>query len=145
MKSIAKFALGALMTGAVALGAAAPAQAGVGISIGIGGPAYYGYDYAQPCRYYFNHELPAPGRCVADYRRFYGRGVYITDGFVFRDRVTWGRWRGRDDFRHWRTHDWRGHGDWHDRNGHDHNGHDHDGHDHDGHDGHDHDGHDWHH
>ncbi|HEY1710381.1 MAG TPA: hypothetical protein VGG10_19070 [Rhizomicrobium sp.] len=118
MKTIAKYALGALMTGAVALGAAAPAQAGVGVSIGIGGPAYYGYNYYQPCRFYFNHDLPAPNRCLADYRRFYGPSVYISDGFIFRDRVTWGRWRDRDDFRHWRAHDWRGHDhDWHDHDG----------------------------
>jgi len=138
MLKLKHLTLAALVASGAALAATAPANAAVGISIGIGGPAYYGYDYYRPCRFYFDNHFPAPQRCYDEFRGFYGPGVYISDGFVFGSRYDYGRWSRRDDFRHWRSHDWnrdrhdndRG-GNW---NGHDR---DHDGdrdrhhHDHD--------------
>ena len=106
MRTFTNCAVAALMAGGIALGASVPAQAGVGISVGIGGPAYYGYNYSQPCRFYFNHAMPAPARCYNEYRGFYGGRAYISSGFVFRDRDDFAHWRDRDDFRHWRDHDW---------------------------------------
>lgn len=110
-KSIASYAIAALIAGGAATGAAVPAQADVGISVGFGGPAYYGYDYQRPCSFYFRHDLPAPRRCYRDYYGYYGSDVYISDGFVFRNRGTYGHWKDRDDFRHWRGHDWNDRGD----------------------------------
>lgn len=109
MKKFAKFIVAGLIAAGAAIGVSAPAQAGVSFEIGVGGPGYeyYGYDYYRPCRWYFEHEYPAPRRCYRDYIGFYGPHVYISDGFVFRDRGHWNRWRVRDDYRHWRGHDWR--------------------------------------
>ncbi|MDE2183272.1 MAG: hypothetical protein KGJ78_09645 [Alphaproteobacteria bacterium] len=129
-----------LVVGAVlgAALAAAPAQAGVNFSIGIGVPAYYGYDYYRPCDWYRWHDYPAPRRCYAYYRGYWGPSMYVDGDFIFRDRDDWYRWRDRDDYRHWRGHDWRdrdrgdrdrGDRGWHDRGrGHDHGwrGHDQD-------------------
>jgi hypothetical protein len=127
MKKITGFAVAALLAAGAAIGTTTPASARVTFSVGIGGPLYYGYDYYRPCRWYFQHDFPAPRRCYRDYMGFYGPHVYISDGFVFRDRAHWGRWRDRDDFRHWRSYDWdRHHRDWDDRRGHRDRDHDHD-------------------
>lgn len=110
MKKIMNYAVAGLIAAGAAVGATTvPAKAAVGVSIGIGGPMYYGYDYYRPCRWYFNHDFPAPRRCYADYRSYYGPSVYLSSGFVFRDRVHYGRFRDRDDFHHWRDHDWSRH------------------------------------
>jgi hypothetical protein len=148
MIKLKHLALAAVVASGAAFTAATPASAGIGISIGIGGPAYYGYDYNQSCRYYFNHRYPAPQRCYNEYRGFYGSGVYISDGFVFSNRSDYGRWSRRDDFRHWRGHDWsnhggNNHGNWNGRDNDRHDGdrHDNDRHDNDRHHNHDHDNH----
>lgn len=110
MKFLAKYAVAAaLLAGGVAVGTVEPAQAQVSFSIGFGGPSYYGYDYYRPCSWYYRHDYPAPRRCYDDYRGYYGSGIYISDGFVFRDRRHYGHWRHRDDYRRWRTHDWTRH------------------------------------
>jgi hypothetical protein len=120
MKKIANYAVAALIAAGAAVGASAPAKAEVDFSIGIGGPSYYGYDYYRPCRWYFNHDFPAPRRCYREFYGFYGPNVYISDGFVFRNRGYYGRWRYRDDYRHWRSHDWRRRDhDWDRRHDHD--------------------------
>jgi hypothetical protein len=127
MKFINKSALAALLVAGGAIGIAAPANAEVGVSIGIGGPGYYGtyrdYDYYRPCSWYRYWDLPAPARCYGAYYGYFGPGVFLDGDFVFRDRDDWGRWRDRDDFRGWRERaefhrggdwghrDW-GHGDW---------------------------------
>lgn len=125
MNSLAKrFLIGSLLGAALAV--SAPASAGVSLSIGIGGPSYYGYDYWRPCDWYFDHGFPAPYRCYDYYRGAWGPHLYVNGGFVFRDRDDWYRWRNRDDFRRWRGHDWerdrrdwdRGHPGW-DRGDHD--------------------------
>lgn len=92
MKTLAKLALGAVMAGGVALGAAAPAQA-AHISVGIGvpvGPAYpaYGYDWC----YYHPYAYQCNGY------GYYG-GPYVVGGYY-----GGGHYRGGWD------HD-RGHGD----------------------------------
>ncbi len=126
MKSLAKrFLIGAALGAAIAVSAPA-ANAELSFSIGIGGPVYYGYDYWRPCGWYFDHGFPAPYRCYDYYRGSWGSRLYVSDGFVFRDRDDWNRWRGRDDFRRWRGHEWdhdrrdwdRGHPGW-DRGDHD--------------------------
>ena len=139
MKSLAKSLLvGAALGAAVAISAPAEAQVGIGlhignVSIGVGGPVYYGYDYWRSCDWYFAHDYPAPYRCYDYYRGRYPH-LYVEGGFVFRDRDSWDHWRNRDDFRHWRHHDWdRDHREWERHHGHDHDRHDRDHHDHDHH------------
>ncbi len=149
MRTIAKFALGALMLGGAALGLATPAEARVFVGIGIGG-GYYGpppdadYDegaYCDPDSRWYD-----PYRCP-DYDYWYDPifidGVWVHGPF---------RWHWENGHRvFWYHHGWRafdgGHagGDWHGgHDWHDHGGgwHDHGGrwHDHGG----DHGGH-WHH
>jgi len=153
MRFFNKFALAALLASGAVIGASAPANARVDVSIGVGGPGVFvgDYDYYRPCSYYRYWNIPAPARCYREFYGFYGPSVFVVDGFVFSNRDSWGRWRDRDDYGHWRRHEWR-RADWHDHDNGWHNGwrdHDHDWHDHD-HDWHDHDGdhhdhdHDWH-
>jgi hypothetical protein len=131
MKKIASYAVAALIAAGAAVGASAPAKAAVSFSIGVGGPLYYGYDYYRPCRWYFDHDFPAPRRCYREYIGFYGPNVYISDGFVFRDRAHWGHWRYRSDYRRWRSYDWeRHHRDWQRHPDHDHDWDDHHHHHH---------------
>jgi hypothetical protein len=107
MKKLANYAIAGLIAAGAAVGATTvPAKAAVGVSIGIGGPMYYGYDYYRPCRWYYDNDFPAPRRCYRDYVGYYGPSVYLSSGFVFRDRVHYYRFRDRDDFRHWRMHNW---------------------------------------
>ena len=139
MRSLAKIFTAALMLGSGAIVTASPADAHVGVTIGIGGPGYYGdYDYNRPCWFYRNNDLPAPARCYRYFYGLWGSRMYVDGDFIFRDRDDWGRWRDRDDYRHWHNHDfhWRGHDD-HGSRGHDGGrdwGHDRGGHDR-GHDG----------
>jgi len=73
MKTLAKFGVAALMMAGSALATAQSANAHVAVSIGIGGPGYYGgyddgyyddyyYDYYRPCWWYRSYDLPAPAR-----------------------------------------------------------------------------------
>jgi hypothetical protein len=101
--SLAGIAGAALLSGMAMIGAATPADARIAIAIGVG-PEFHGYRYDRPCKFYFNHDLPAPARCRGDYARFYHTNVYVDGGFVFRDRDTWNRWHNRDDYRHWHEH-----------------------------------------
>lgn len=109
MNRFAKYAVAALVAIGAVAGAAAPAEARVVVAVGVGGPVYYGYNYSRPCSYYYRHDLPAPRRCYSHYRRYYGSHVYISSGFVFLNRTHYYRWHRRDDFRHWRNHNWRRH------------------------------------
>jgi hypothetical protein len=106
MKPFVKYLLAAFISAGALAAAAPPAAAHVTVSVGI--PVYYGYNYNHPCSYYFRHDLPAPGRCYAHYRHAYPH-IYLYGGFVFRDRVHYNHWRNRDDFRHWRNHRWNHH------------------------------------
>jgi len=112
MRTLAKLGFAALLSAGAALAVAQPAEArtSFGISIGVGGPYGY-YDPGRPCWYYREYDLPAPNRCYQDYYGYYGPGVFIDSGFVFRSHDTYYRWRDRDDWRHWRAHDYR----WRDR------------------------------
>ncbi|HEY8698172.1 MAG TPA: hypothetical protein VIM02_11165 [Rhizomicrobium sp.] len=92
MKRFGKLALGALMLGGLAI-AADPASARVGVSVGIGVPAY---GYAHSCGWYAYHGFAAPAYCYDDgYYGGYGPVVY--GSFGFRDR--WGRWHSRPHVR----------------------------------------------
>ncbi len=107
MNRIAKYALAALVAGGAAIGSATPSSAGIGVSIGVGPFSGSYYDYGRPCAFYRDYDYPAPARCYREYEGYYGSGVYLNSGFVFRDRNTWGRWHNRDDFHHWRDRDFR--------------------------------------
>ena len=168
MNSLAKIATAAFLMGGAAFMTAAPANAGLSVSVGIGVPgfvrgypAYYGYDYYRPCEFYLNNDLPAPRRCYSYFYNVWGPGLYFDGNFIFRDRAHWWRWHDRDDYRRWYAHDfgYRGHdggdrgwdhgrGGWWDhgggRDGWDRGGDHHDGGRHDDHDRHD-DHHDDHH
>src|SRR5215468_4439955 len=117
MKTLAKFCVAALLMAGGALASAQSANAEVGVSIGIGGPGYYGgyydgyggyggyggyydgyYDYYRPCSWYRYYDLPAPARCYNDYYGYWGPSVYVDGDFIFRDRDDWWRWHDRDDF-----------------------------------------------
>lgn len=127
MKTLAKYAIAAVLAGGTAMGAAQPANAHVGVSIGIGVPGYYGddgyygdsdysYDYSAPCSYYRYYDLPAPGRCYSYFYGFYGPALFWDSGFIFRDHDDFWRWHGRSDWQHWRAHDF-GTGHWAGRGG----------------------------
>ncbi len=139
--NLSKFALAAVVAGGAAVfGAATPASAGVSVSIGLGGGDYY---YDRPCWYYYRHDIPAPLRCRDYLVRYWGPGIYVDGDFLFRNHDHYWRWHDRDDYRHWRVHEFR-HSEWRDHDW-DHHGTEwHEHHDHDWHD-HDHDWHDHHH
>ena len=123
MKTIAKFAVGAVLLAGASFAGAAPAAAGtsVGISFGFGpGYGYYGPDYddaygpsyyGNSCDYYDYYNVPPPwglppGYC--GYQVYYGP-VYWGD--------TWYRgpiyYRGDGDDRlYWLNGGWR-HNEWH--------------------------------
>lgn len=109
MKLISQLALVALVAGGTAsLDMQRPATADVTFSIGVGN-----YDYNRPCWFYYRHHLPAPHRCYNYMWRYYGPGMYVDGDFIFRDRYEWSHWRDRDDYRHWKRHEFR-HDQWHD-------------------------------
>lgn len=112
MKSLATKLMFAAMLAGTAILATTPANARVSLSIGLGGPAYYGYNYNRPCSFYRTHDLPAPARCREYLSSYWGPQVYADGDFIFRDRDHWSHWKGRDDYRHWKDHDWSG-GDHH--------------------------------
>ena len=124
MKTLAKLGVAALMLGGSALATTQSANAEVGVSIGIGGPGYYGYsggyydgyyDYYRPCSWYYYYDLPAPRRCYDYFYSYWGPSIFFDGDFIFRDRDDYWRWHDRDDYHHWRDHDfhWRAGGhDW---------------------------------
>jgi hypothetical protein len=120
MRNLAKVLAVAGLAGGGIAATAAPANADVGLSIGIGPGYYTGYDYYRPCSFYRYNDLPAPARCYRYLYGYWGRNIYVDGDFIFRDRGDWWRWHDRDDYRHWRHHDfgWRGHDEhrdgWHD-------------------------------
>lgn len=98
MKTLAKICTAALMIGGSAIATTTPANAEVGVSIGIGGLGWYGdYDYGRPCWWYRDRDLPVPRRCYNYFYSIWGPGIYIDGDFIFRDRDHWWRWHDRDD------------------------------------------------
>ncbi len=95
MKTIVKLVTGAALASGLALGAAVPANAGVSIGIGLGGPGYH-RDYRDWC---YHH----PYRCN-NYGGYYGpppgEGVYVNG---------YGYWGGGGWHRHreWNHGHWR--------------------------------------
>jgi hypothetical protein len=101
MKKIAKFALGAVAAGVLALSAAAPAEAGVSVGVGIGVPASPGPGYGHYCRF---HPCGRPGVGVGVGVGPVGVNVGV-GGYV----AGRGYWDGHG----WYGHRWWGHGGWH--------------------------------
>lgn len=86
MKLIGKLAMGAALAGGLAISAAAPADAGMSIGIGVGGPGYH-HDWC----YYHPYRCGGPG---------YGGGFVV--GRFYEGRGWW-------DGRGWYAHrDWDG-------------------------------------
>lgn len=108
MKLLANYAVAAAVAAGALMGASAPANAAVGLSISVGGPFYYGgYDYRRPCSFYRRYDLPAPRRCLGYFRNYYGSAVYLDGDFVFGSQNVFYRWRDHDDYRRWRNHEYR--------------------------------------
>lgn len=106
MKPLAKILAAALMTGGLTVAFATPASAqDFGVSVDFGG-----YDYNRPCEWYRYNDFPAPRRCYDYFYGIWGHGIYLDGDFIFRDRHDWWRWHDRDDYRHWRGHDFHWHG-----------------------------------
>jgi hypothetical protein len=107
MKKIVKLALGALMlAGTAATVGTAPANAGVSVGIGIGGPGYYGPGW-RCGRWHYN-----PYRC--GYGAYYDPGYYddayydgpvFLDGAWFNGPLRWRWWGGHRQF--WWHNGWR--------------------------------------
>ncbi len=129
MKNIGRYAIGAVMLAAPALGATvamtSPANAGISFGIGIGSR----YDPCSSYDYRYYH----PYRCTYRPGWAWGDGYWIFDSFGHR------HWHG-----HRRGHHW-GRWNWHEHRGHDVHREHRDTHGHHGHDSHDHHGHDHHH
>ncbi len=68
-----------------------------------------GYESGRPCRFYVVRHLPVPVRCLAELQGNWGPHPYIDGEFAFRDHGEFLRWRDREDYRHWKAHDyaWR--------------------------------------
>lgn len=100
MKKFAKVALGALlMAGAATAVASSPAEAGVVVGLGFGGPAYYpppGYYTCNPYSRWYD-----PYRCGYSYPPSYYYGGYYGPSFAL---GFGGGWYGDDDD------GWRGRG-----------------------------------
>ena len=128
MKRFAKLALGAVLLAGAAAAMTTPADARVSIGIGIGVPSggYYGpgYGYNAYCDPYSDYYDPY-------YCRGYGPSTYWYDPVFIGGEWVYGPhryrdWGGhrefwvhnswhRDEWRGGARPDWRGHGDWHDR------------------------------
>lgn len=109
MRLFANVAFSAVLAGgAVAIGDASPAVAQISLSIGIGNGDY---DYYRSCSWYRHHDFPAPRRCYRYFQGIFGSDVFVDGDFIFRDHDDFDRWHDRDDYRHWRNHEFR-HQDW---------------------------------
>jgi hypothetical protein len=64
-----------------------------------------GYDPKKPCRFYVIRKLPVPARCLAELQGNWSARPYIDGEFVFRSYEEYLNWRDRDDYRHWKAHD----------------------------------------
>ena len=65
-----------------------------------------GYDPKKPCRFYVMRRLPVPARCLAELQGNWSARPYIDGEFVFRSYEEFLTWRDRDDYRHWKAHDY---------------------------------------
>ena len=64
-----------------------------------------GYDPDHNCQYYVMHHLPVPVRCLAELSGNWSPHPYVDGEFAFRNREEFLRWRDREDYRHWKLHD----------------------------------------
>src|SRR3974390_759986 len=100
MKLFTKLILTSTLIAGTACAVTTPANAGVGISIGIGIPGDWdGYYYAdKPCWWYARYDFPAPRHCYRYYYSLWRDNVYWDGDFIFRDRDDWWRWHDRDEY-----------------------------------------------
>jgi hypothetical protein len=68
-----------------------------------------GYDPDRSCRVYVLQHLPVPVRCMAELLGNWSPKPYIDGDLMFRNRGEWLTWKDREDYRHWKAHDyaWR--------------------------------------
>ena len=64
-----------------------------------------GYDPGRNCRFYMVRHLPVPVHCLAELVGNWSPHPYIDGEFAFRDHDEFLRWRDREDYRHWKQHD----------------------------------------
>jgi len=64
-----------------------------------------GYDPSRTCRFYVMQHLPVPVRCMAELLGNWSGKPYLDGEFMFRNRNDWLSWRDREDYRHWKNHD----------------------------------------
>jgi hypothetical protein len=71
-----------------------------------------GYDPGRGCHFYVVQHLPVPVHCMAELIGNWVPRPYIDGAFMFRSREEWLSWRDREDYRHWKNHDysWQGAG-----------------------------------
>lgn len=68
-----------------------------------------GYDPGRNCRFYVMQLLPVPARCITELAGNWSMKPYIDGEFMFRNRDEWLKWRDREDYRHWKSHDYAWH------------------------------------
>jgi len=69
-----------------------------------------GYNPNRSCRVYVMQKLPVPVRCMAELMGNWSAKPYLDGEFMFRNRAEWLAWKDREDYRHWKNHDYA----WHD-------------------------------
>lgn len=67
------------------------------------------YDPGRSCRSYVLQHLPVPVRCMAELLGNWSPKPYIDGDLMFRNRDEWLTWKDREDYRHWKAHDYAWH------------------------------------
>jgi hypothetical protein len=83
------------------------------IAAALTGPAIAdndtGYDPGRSCRSYALQRLPVPVRCMVELLGNWSPKPYIDGEFMFRNREEWLAWKDREDYHHWKNHDYAWH------------------------------------
>ena len=83
------------------------------IAAAFAGPALAqsqtGYEPGRSCRTYVVQHLPVPIRCMTELLGNWSPKPYIDGEFIFRNREEWLSWKDREDYRHWKAHDYAWH------------------------------------
>jgi len=64
-----------------------------------------GYNPDRNCHFYVMQRLPVPVRCMAQLIGNWSPHPFVDGDFLFRNHAEWLKWRDREDYRHWRNHD----------------------------------------
>ncbi len=67
------------------------------------------YDPGRSCHSYVVQRLPVPVRCMAELLGNWSPKPYIDGDLMFRNHEEWLQWQGREDYRHWKNHDYAWH------------------------------------